>query len=106
MEKIQKQQGEITYNILKEFNAYLQSLIIPNYSIYYKNGGSLVDIITVIPKDNNKIEKKIYFSETKILDKYSDKIEIDFHLIPQYNEPLGSYVPSGFERYVPKITAS
>lgn len=99
--KIREQQNKIAYKVLGDFYSYLNSSIDSNYSIFYKNGGSLIDIVTIIPRDDEKTEKKVYSSEAKILSKYSDRIEIDFHLTPRYGEPLENCVPYGFEQYVP-----
>ena len=105
MNKIQEQQGKITYQILNDFYSCLDSSI-KNYSVYYKNGESLIDIITIIPRDDEETETKIYSFEAKILNKYSNKIDIDFHLMPKYQEPLKDCVPQNFKRYVPKLATS
>jgi len=93
-------QNEVTTRVLIDFSRHLSS-VEDGYSIYYKNGGSLVEILTIIPRDSEETEKKIYSSEAKILNKYSDKIDVRFRLMPKYKESLKSFVPAGFERYAP-----
>lgn len=99
MDKIQE---KLSTKIVGDFFTHLSSSIKKeDYSVFYSNGGRLLSIITVIPKDNEGIENKIYSNEAKILKKYSDNddVDIDFRVMPRYKEPLRNFIPSSFKRY-------
>ncbi len=76
-----------------------------NTRFFYRISGSCemvdnVDIITLIDKDNDVVENKIYSSQFDILNKYHDSdTSISFQLIPKYQSNVGDLIPNGFTRY-------
>jgi hypothetical protein len=97
-----------TKNILESFSKSLLSKkdTKDKFSIYYKNGGSLIDIFTVIQnEEDEKLLNKIFKSEAKVLNDFiiknnSKDLNINFRVIPLDYGSVKSLVPSNFKKYV------
>jgi hypothetical protein len=83
--------------VLNDFANRVQK-ISGDVRIYYKNGGDDIQVISVISKDYENIEEKIYSKQFDILKKYSNN-NIDFRIIPKHEVALRKLLPNGFSKY-------
>ncbi len=89
---------QVIQDILGDFSTKLKSSsIIKKASVYYRNGGELVEIVTIVPNEDSRVEGAVYGAEAKVLKKWSDQeMGIDFRLTPAYGVPHKRLIPESF----------
>jgi len=99
--------AEQTGKILEAYSLGLSNMLArgEDANIYYKNGGDTVNVLTVIKNDEDSgFLGRIYSAQAKIIQRYilgskEENVSINFRVLPTYNNPISSIIPSSFKRY-------
>ena len=96
-------------NVLRDYSNGLSATLVrgTDFHVYYKNGGDTVNVLTVVNRDDNpKLLNQVYNAEAKIFRNYiinnkenCDGLNINFRVVPKYDRPISSVVPTTFKRY-------
>jgi hypothetical protein len=97
----------ITRKILDDYSSKLAHQLGKgeDYWVYYKNGGDTVNVLTVINRDDDSdLLNKIYNTQANILQRYvlnkkDDGINVNFRVLPTYNQRKSKIIPTSFTRY-------